>query len=285
LARRDKGFMSCIVPDEGYQFYSIDLASGEPTVTTHFSQDRNYYQACFGMVGKTPFYDENGILQIDDIYLMGASQHPAFKDRLREAFNSTYDGLTFAEKWLESEQSKEWLQKKELKDIRPPSKIAILGIGYGQQPKGMVFNARDNGFALSLKDARAFHYAYWNILFPGLRTLERRLQAQFQRDGHLVTTFGYRLVPKEPRLCFNYFIQAHVSGVIKVLEEKLYAVAPYMEPLVVIHDELFGQVPRARTDDAKVALDHAVASLNQELGWSVNIRTGYVLGNDAYEAK
>lgn len=285
LARRDKGLMSCIVPDDGYKFYSIDLASGEPTVTTHFSQDKNYYQACFGMVGKTPFYDENGILQIDDIYLMGASKHPAFSKRMLEAFNATYGGLTFAEKWCESEQSKEWLQKKELKDIRPPSKVAILGIGYGQQPKGMVLNARDNGFSLNLKDAKAFHYAYWNVLFPGLRDLERRLQAQFRRDGHLVTTFGYRLVPKEERLCFNYWIQAHVSGIIKVLEEKLYAAAPYLKPVVVIHDELFGQIPDNKIDDGKQKLQLATDSLNKELNWSVNIRTGYVIGANAYEAK
>lgn len=285
LARRDAGLMSCILPDEGYVFYSIDLASGEPTATTHFSGDPNYYEACFGMVGKTPYYRADGLLMIDDIYLMGASVDPVCKGLMRAVFDATYDGKTFAEKWVESEASKEWLQKKACKHFRPAMKVRVLGIGYGQQPKGMVLNAFDNGYDLKLKDAKAFHQAYWNTLFPGLRDLERKLQAMFRRDGHLVTTFGYRLVPKEERLCFNYFIQSHISGVIKVLEEKLYAIAPYAESIAVIHDELFGQIPADKVEDFRAKLTVATDSLNQDLQWSVSVRTGYVTGATAFDAK
>lgn len=282
LARRDKGLMSCLVADEGKAFFSIDLASGEPTVTTHFSGDANYYESCFGMVGKAPYYGDNGLLYIDDPYLMLASVSPITKAQMRAAFDAIYDGKTFAEKWLED---KEYLTKKVLHAIRPPNKISFLGLGYGQQPKGMVSSAYDAGFVLHLNDAKALNYSYWNVLFPGLRDLEKKLQIQFKKTGHLVTTFGYRLVPKETRLCFNYWIQAHVSGIIKVLEEKFYAAAPWAEPLVVIHDELVGQIPINQIEPTKRALELATASLNQELKWTVNIRTGFVTGTTLYEAK
>jgi DNA polymerase I-like protein with 3'-5' exonuclease and polymerase domains len=282
LARREKTLMSCLLPQAGNLICSVDLTSGEPTVTTHYSQDKNYFNACFGMVGKDPYYDENDLLQIDDIYLMGASVSPIGRQAVLDAFNDTYDGRTFAEQW---KLDKDYITKKVLKKTREFHKTLILALGYGQKPKGMVSNAYDNGYVLSMKDAKLFHHQYWNILFPRLGRLEAALQARFRETGSLVNQFGFRMVPENERLCLNYMIQSSVSGVIKVLEEFFYSKASYALPVSVIHDELLFEIPAGLEQQAREDMAWATEQLNAQLRWTVNVRTGFVAGNNWYEAK
>lgn len=281
LARKEKGLLGHVLPDEGYSFVSVDLSAGEPSVTSHFSGDRNYFNACFGMVGKEPYFDQQGILQIDDIYLMGASCSPVGSVAMQQALQEDYDGLSFTAAWM-SDPDK---VKSKLKQVRAFHKVLMLALQYGQGPKGMVHTAYDNGLSLSLKDAKDFHRAYWHTLFPGVRVLGERLKAQFNVKGYLINPFGYRLVPDADRLALNYFIQSSVSGIMKVLDEKFYALAPYALAVSVIHDELVFQVPTSMLDEAKEAMELATQSLNADLGWSIKIRTGWAVGQSLYEAK
>lgn len=105
LARRDRRLMECLVPDDGYITVSMDLAAGEPTVTSHFSQDKNYRYACFDGVGKAPFY-KDGVLMLSDIYLMTMSVSPLGREKMADAFkNARFDGRTFSEQWLIDDES------------------------------------------------------------------------------------------------------------------------------------------------------------------------------------
>ncbi len=281
LARKEPLLMSCLVPEPGHVFVSVDLSAGEPSVTSHFSKDPNYYNACFGMVGKEPYYDEKGILQIDDIYLMGASVSPTGKSAMLAAFNATYDGNSFSRQWvLDSE-----VVKATLKKVRSFHKVLMLAVAYGQGPRGMVNFAYDQGYSLTLKDARAFYAAYWETLFPGVKRLGDALKNQFKTRGYLLNPFGYRLVPESDYLALNYFIQSSVSGVMKVLEEKFYAITPEARFVTCIHDEAVFSIPEGLVDVAKVNMSKAVESLNTDLGWSVKIRTGWAVGHNLYEAK
>src|SRR4051812_17991420 len=99
LARRDLGLMSCIMPDEGWITVSMDLSAGEPTVTSEFSRDENYHAACFGMVGKRPFY-KNGILYLDDLYLMVCSVSPIGAKAMQDAWHAEWPAGSFADQWL-----------------------------------------------------------------------------------------------------------------------------------------------------------------------------------------
>jgi hypothetical protein len=281
LARREAGLLSYVLPEDGYSFVSVDLSAGEPSVTSHYSKDKNYYAACFGMVGRAPYYDQNGILQIDDIYLMGASVAPTGKQAIRDAFEADWGGRTFSERWLRDPEE----VKTKLKKTRSFHKVLMLALQYGQGPRGMVHNAYDNGLVLSLGDAQAFHHAYWHTLFPGVRVLGERLKAQLNVKKCLVNPFGYRMVPEADRLALNYFIQSSVSGLMKVLEEKFYAIASYALPVVVVHDEIIMQVPTDKLEEAKEAMRLAVESLNNDLNWSVKIRTGWQPGENLYAAK
>jgi hypothetical protein len=281
LARRDEGLMRCIGPEPGMTVVSADLGSGEPTCTAHYSTDQNYYDATFGMVGKAPYYTPQGVLKIGDIYLTTMSVSPIGRDTMRQAFNERYGGLTFAEKWLEDE---EFFTKKLLKKERQLHKILALGLSYSMGPKKLVAQARNSGHALPYKTAKEFFTAYWT-LFKDVKVLGERLQALFKRQGYLVNQFGYRLVPDADYKCLNYFIQSSVSGIMHVLCEKFFALAPWCRFITVIHDEIVFECPTDRLKEAKVLMQDAEKSLNEDLGWTVQVRVGWAEGRDWFEAK
>lgn len=274
LARRDPGLMQCLVADEGHTVVSIDLAAGEPVVIAHYSQDKRYRAAAFDMVGVQPYW-EDGILMIDDPYLMFASVSPLGKQQIRQAWDS---GVF--ESWLVDSEA----AKKKLKPIRALHKTLFLALVYGQGPRGMVNFSADQGLSLDYKIAKATHHSFWNELYPDVRRLGERLQIQLKRQGYLTNAFGYRLVPEE-RNALNALIQSSVSGIIKVFEEFLLVEAPYAQWVTCVHDESLVQVPDERLDDFRAAKERATDKLNHYLGWSVNIRTGFVEGKNWYESK
>ncbi len=279
LSRRDPGLMSCILPNPGNIVVSADLSAGEPTIASHFSRDKNYYAATFGMVGKEPYYDGD-VLMIDDIYLMVMSVSPIGKDVMRELFNTQFSGLSFAQQWVANAD----VIKGMIKDQRALHKILTLGLGYSMGPKKLVKSAYEKGHVLPLKTAQEFFKAYWT-LFAGVKDLGNRLEQKFKRDGYLVNPFGYRLIPDPSYKALNYFIQSSVSGLMHVLCAKFFALCPYAEFVTVIHDELIIEVPEHKQEEAKQLFYQAVDSLNNDLNWSVKIRCGWVTGGNWFTAK
>lgn len=279
LARRDFGLMSTIQADPGRTIVSIDLSSGEPTVTAHYSRDPNYLYATFDGVGKEPFY-RDGVLMIDDIYLMVMSVSPIGHKLMRDVFHNTYNGRPFTEVWL---TDPEFIQKTLLKTERALHKMLALALGYGMGPTKMVKQSRENGHDLNPKVAKQFFDAYWR-LFAGLRRLADRLAYQIERDGYIVNQFGYRLTPP-PHKGFNYLIQSSVSGIMHMFNAKLFALADYANFITVIHDELLADVPDDMVEQFRIHKEQATASLNSDLRWTTKIRTGYATGKNWYAAK
>lgn len=278
LARRDEKLLRCILPNPGHLVVSSDASAGEPTVTTHFSGDINYRFATFDGVGAAPYY-RGPILMISDIYLMVMSVSPIGRAKMKEAFDSKWNGKSFVDQWLEDPE----VIKTALKKDRQIHKILALGLGYGMGPKKMVLSMKDAGFELLFDDAKKFFNSYWQ-LFSGVRKLADRLGRQVEEKGYIINPFGYRMVP-EPQKAFNYFIQSSVSGLLNVYMAKLFAAAPYAHLLTIIHDELLIEVPTERLSEFKLAKDRAVDSLNTDLNWSVKLRFGAVEGNNWFEAK
>lgn len=279
LSRSEKRLMGCMIADPGKTLVSVDLSAGEPTVTTHFSQDKFYKLATFDMVGKDPYW-ENGILVIDDIYLMTASVSPLGREIIRDAWLGGIKGRPFIEVWREDSE----IVKGVLKEVRKLHKIIALALAYGLGPKGMVGHAAKHGYKLSLKVAREFYNAYWD-LFKDVRVLGKRLEAEWKRKGYLVNPFGYRLVPTEEYKCLNYFIQSTVSGIMNALMAKFFAICPEAEFVTVVHDEVLFMIPDEKLYKSKELMGMAVADLNEDLGWTVNVRSGWAPGKDLYTAK
>jgi hypothetical protein len=134
LARRSVELVGCIKPLPGHATVSVDFASGEPTVTSHFSRDPNYLYSTFEGVGKDPFW-KNGVLMIDDIYLMTMSISPIHRRRIEEAFRDSYDGLSFVEAWRKDPD----IVKKRIKKEREFTKAACLA-------EGTLIRVRDRGW-------------------------------------------------------------------------------------------------------------------------------------------
>lgn len=279
LARRDRRLMECILPESGFRTVSIDLGSGEPTVTSHYSQDPMYRYACFDGVGKTPYY-KNGVLMISDLYLKVMSVSPVGREKMADAFkNARFEGRTFAEQWLLNDEVVKSYFKKE----RQLHKMLALALGYGMGPTKMIKQAFDNGYIMDMKTARAFYQAYWE-LFAGVRALADRLARQIKSKGFIVNEFGYRMTPP-PHKGFNYLIQSTVSGIMHAFVAKLMAIAPYARFSTIIHDELVADVPECKVLEFRKAKEEATDSLNRDLGWTVAIRTGFAVGQNWYEAK
>jgi DNA polymerase I-like protein with 3'-5' exonuclease and polymerase domains len=278
LARRYKNMMSAIKAHPGETIVSIDLSAGEPTVTTHFSGDKNYRWATLDGIGKAPEY-HNGVLLIDDVYLMTASVSPMHAQIMIDALKRDWGGKSFQQQWLEDSE----VIKAALKSHRQVCKILALGIGYGMQPRKMVKQMYDQGYDLSLNNATAFFNNYWE-LFKDVKRLSNKLSNQVKSDGYLINPFGFRMTP-EPRKAFNYFIQSSVSGIMHVYLIKLMSIAPYARFISVIHDELLMSVPDHLLEQFRIDSQLATKSLNDDLQWTVNIRTGFAPGKNWYESK
>jgi DNA polymerase family A len=279
LARRDPGLMRCIKPLDGHTTVSLDLAAGEPTVTTHFSQDPYYRYATFDGVGKDPYY-KNGVLMISDIYLMTMSVSPIGRDLMWKTFHSGVDGRPFIDVWREDPDR---ITKGVVKKERELHKAICLGYSYGMGPKKTVKQCYEKGYDMDLKTARDFYKSYWD-LFKGVRRLSVSLGNRVKRDGYIVNPFGYRLTPNAFK-ALNFYVQSSVSGIMHIFNAKLFAIAPYAKFVTVIHDEVICDVPIDRIEDFRKAKEIATESLNDDLKWTVKIRTGFVFGGSWYEAK
>ena len=278
LARQDKGLMSCMVPDPGYVFVSIDMTAGEPSVTTHLTRDKMYRYVCFDGIGKAPFY-KNGVLMIDDIYLAYASVSPLFAEEVRKAFDEKYDGRTFSEQWLKDPE----VIKNRLKKIRKKSKVYALGFAYGLGSKKLVTQAFDQGDILSQEQAAQAYKAYWQ-LFKGIREYQNILSQAMTERGWLENPFGFRFTC-QPHVSFNYMIQSSVSSILNWFTSELMERAPYAQFVTIIHDELIAQVPVDKTDEYFKAKEEVVRDINDQLKWTVDLRFGFATGKNLFEAK
>lgn len=278
LARRNKELMSAILFDDGKTGISIDLSAGEPSVTSHYSQDKNYRYACFDGVGKAPFY-QGKTLMIDDIYLMTMSRSPVGSSIMRDAFHNTYRGVPFIDQWLDDPE----VIKAILKAERKIHKMLALALGYGMGPKKMVKQCYNEGYSLAYRDAKEFYKEYWD-LYKDVAKLAKKLSLAVKKRGWIQNAFGYRLVPEEHK-AFNYFIQSSVSGIMHMFGYYLFKEAPYAEFITCIHDEFLVQVPDAKLEDFRRDTQRATQHLNDQLKWTVDIRTGFAEGKDWYTAK
>jgi DNA polymerase I-like protein with 3'-5' exonuclease and polymerase domains len=149
----------------------------------------------------------------------------------------------------------------------------------------MVNFAADQGISLDYKTAKETHHQFWNVLFPGVRMLGERLEHQFEKQGYLYNEFGYRMVPERPQLALNYTTQSSVSGIMKLLDGFVANRAPWATWVTCIHDEMILTYPTERREETRLALQQATKDLNDYLQWSVNIRTGWAVGSNLFEAK
>lgn len=295
MARRHIPFMQCITSDDGMLFVSQDVVALEPSITAEMSQDPMYLYATLTGIGKSPYYD-GGVLMIDDIYLMSASQFPPTRGKLKDIVENHKlikvdnpkpkgqddlfilvrgdAGKSFAEWWvIDNELVKDYCKK----PVRNFAKVACLGIGYGMGWKKFRTTAEENGTELTPQEAKGTIDAYWE-LFKGLKRLRDSLKWEVKKSGFIKNPFGYRCTPDDHK-AMNSFIQSSASGVLDVYILKLFEFCPYLEFVTLIHDEVIFSCPIELQDKLKLDSDFVAESLNSDLGWSVPIRFGTKIAN------
>lgn len=276
LARKSKPFMSKILPDPGMIFVSQDIVSLEPSVTAEMSGDPMYRYATQGGIGQRPYYNPKGVLMIDDVYLMSASNCPVTKQKLAEIFHqhTMPTGRSFPDQWLVdgvtgTEVCKDYAKA----SVRNFAKVKCLGAGYGMGARKFRTTAEENGVVLSHAESKAAIEAYW-ALFSGLKALRDSLSWEVKRKGFVVNPFGYRCTP-DAHKAMNSYIQSSASGVLDVFMMKLFSAAPWLKFVAPIHDECIYQCPIERLQEARETSSACIDSLNKDLGWSTPIRIGF----------
>lgn len=182
LARQDKGLMSCIVADKNMVFVSIDQTAGEPSVTTHLTKDRMYRYANFDGIGKKPFY-QNGVLMVDDIYLMYASVAPIFQAEVKKAFEETYPEGDFGKQWLKDPE----VIKTRLKRVRKNAKWQCVS-------GNTLIRVKDKGY-VKIKDIdltdKVWDGEEWvshsGVISQGFKSV-RSFDGVYMTPDHLVLT-------------------------------------------------------------------------------------------------
>ena len=275
LARRDEPFMRCWQADG--VFVSKDFTSLEPTITAELSKDTYYRYATYDGIGKTPYIDADCVLMIDDIYLMTASVMPGIKDDILKFFS---DPANRAQWVADSEVIKD---HPTIKPLRKKAKPACLGFNYGMGPKRFVQQCYDAGLTISLEDSRRMYKAYWD-LYTGVNDLVNKLKALTKKHGYLVNGFGYRLTT-DPHKGYNAMIQSSASGVLDIYNLKFFAKCPWAQGVAIVHDEVIIDIPEDKVDITRRIQDECVQSLNEDLGFQVPMRMGYVVGKNFAEIK
>jgi DNA polymerase I-like protein with 3'-5' exonuclease and polymerase domains len=277
LARRDTEFMTCWEADPGTIFVSSDFSSLEPSVTAHFSQDPYYMYATYGGIGKEPYVNQDGVLMIDDIYLMTASVFPELRGPVIKYFQNPAN----CRQWVkDSEVCKE---DPIIKAPRKKAKPACLGFNYGMGPKRFVNQCYDAGINITHGEAKAMYKAYWS-LFKGIKLLTAKLEKLIDKQKFIENPFGYRLTT-EPYKGYNAFIQSSASGVVDVFNLKFFTHYPDAKFIALIHDESIYQIPEDKLEEARKIQQMCVDSLNEDLQFSIPMRLGFTPGKTFMEFK
>lgn len=294
LARGDKDFMRTIQADPGCCFISQDVIALEPTITAELSGDTRYLYATYHGIGKRPYYDHDGWLMIDDIYLMSASRFPSTKDVLWQVFHRGKfskvgkdwrveidgEGESFADLWVKDPDAVKDALKK---PVRGFAKVACLGIGYGMGARKFRTTSEEAGTVIDHATAKGTINAYWDG-YSGLKALRDTLSWTVKREGAIVNPFGYRCTPEDYK-AFNAYIQSSASGVLDVFILKLFSEAPWLKFVALIHDEVIYQCPNDRVEEAREIALRCEKSLNDDLGWSVPIRIGFKIAQTFADIK
>jgi len=279
LGRRDSGLMSALLPSSADNILiSADALGCEPTITSVYTGDRLYTHASLTGIGKEPYYEKD-VMLISDLYLMSMSFSPFGAAVLREAFAADWSGKTFAQQWLADDE----VIKTKLKKIRNIHKTCALAIAYGAGAAKIHKSVTESGFDVRFEDVQKFWYRYWDV-FSGIKAYADKQKQIVERQEFLVNPLGYRGTP-EPRKAFNWMIQSSVNPIIQNFTRFLLEEAPYAKFVTIIHDEVIIECPKVDLEDCRKAKEVAQDRVNAWLKWSLNMRFGFAVGNNFYEAK
>lgn len=276
-----RDYMSNLKADPGKMLVGSDGVSAEPTVISHYTNDPMYRYFCFDGIGKKPFYDNNGTLMIDYIYFGFGSRTPMFAEPLKEAFHTTWKGVSFADQWMDDKE----VIKNDLSYIKGHCKWICLALGYGMSKKGIYPKCIEAELDISHKMAMQTFDAYWN-LFKGIKNFKQGLEREYSNKGAIETVFGFRLTPPKKSNIFNSLMQGTVSGLFHLYDYLMMkGEEDWLEWVTCIHDSSIFQFPIEREQQFLEKKEKVTKIINEKLKWRLPVRFDYAAGSSFADTK
>lgn len=279
---REKRFAECIKAPPGELIMIPDFVSLEPAIQAHVSKDKHLRYCIYDGVGKRPFYDENGILWIDCIYLHVASYNKKFRDDLD----------IDADLWMIDSDA----VKEHNKPVRTPNKTIYLAWVYGSQvdtlKKQTIKKTKRPWTEAEIREViRSLKTA-----FPMLYMTTKRLQDEVKAKTYFTTEFGFPLtfasigsskISTKMHKCLNRKVQGTAAGVMKTFQLILLNNKPDWMKIVVPdwHDAFVGRIPVDKREEAETIVRKCNDILNSMLKWEFPLRISVGFGENLYAAK
>jgi DNA polymerase I-like protein with 3'-5' exonuclease and polymerase domains len=272
-------FGSCLVAPEGSSIVSVDYASLEPFLAAITSNDPLLMYAVDRGIGQEPYW-KNGILMVDDPYLMLGSTMKNFIGRINEHVTP--------QAWMEDSEA----VKKILKPERFIMKVTFLSSLYGAQPKKILETLLQNKVKITYKEVyQIFHDM--NTLFAGLTVFKHQLTKQALMDGFVNNPLGFpcHIQNTPSHKVFNKYIQSTGAMIMKMTIDYLWSHIKDREediiPLIInLHDAFFLLSRDECIEEVKgIIYDKTLTKVNEDLDFIAKLRMSIDIGKNFYEIK
>lgn len=265
-----KEVLECFRPAPGCVLVDSDVASLEPKVMAHFSQDPKLLEL-YASGRPHDVYLYVGI-QVD------ADTGPAIADIYRPD-SPTKESVAAA--------------KAAFKAKRQIYKVLHLSASYGASARKLHQTLNLSGVPISMKEVEAMHWRYWNELFRGLKDWGWALRAEREdRGGWILNGRGRPLCIPDHRVkdITNAFTQSTghdclltlVYYIDRLRRERSVPMRPWIPDL---HDQTIWEVPAERAEDAVAVFRDAYEALNRELSADIKIVGDISVGRSLYDLK
>ena len=285
-----KGFI--LIRDRG-QTFVVGNCSAEATVQSSLTLDDNLAYQTFDGAGKPPYYNDSGLLMINDPYIALSSISPIGKQIIEEAYyNRTFEGLSFVEAWLENPNYIK--EDKKIKAARNFNKACWLGLSYGLKPvafspddteHGLQNNARKQGYFISAEQAKGVYNAFWGM-YSKIKEYKDKLTTVYKNGVVLTNPLGFRLKPSKPSDVYNALLQSSIASIMSYIEYSLEenSKIPY-EFIMRYHDELVLEVREDLADKLIKDIFKVEEEINNLLKFKYPVRLDPKIARNFYEGK
>jgi len=295
-----KGMVHCVTIPSGFilvrdrgQTFVVGNCAAEATVQSSLTFDKNLAYQTFEGIGKEPFYDEKGLLMINDPYIALSSISPVGSEIIKEAFdNQLFDGMPFSKAWLVNPDLIK--DDKKIKAARKFNKAAWLGLSYGLKPvshdpddteHGLQNNARKSGYFISAEQAKGVYNAFW-AMYSGIYNYKQGLIKAYKNGDLLLNPIGFKLKPTKPSDVYNALLQSSIASIMSLMEYFLEEESTIKYDFIMrYHDELILEVKKEEAQELIATMRRVEDKVNSILKFKYPIKLDPKVANNFYEGK
>ena len=284
LNRGSKACVGSLVPEEGKVFISQDVTSAEPNIILNMSQDATLYEVLYGMKDKRPYWNNNGLLMTDSLYISTMSKTNLIKRFLTEKFIEDY--------FRDSETVK---TEREFKKVYKVCKISVLALTYGcsvgnpRKQNGLYNILKLANHELPLNEVKEIYNSYWNAL-PDVARFRDNVTAfaeKCKKENKPFFNYGGFILPsKQPHKAFNYSIQSFLSSWVRKLLHTMEKEGVFNKDcrlVCVVHDEIVVEVTKGKEEDYRTKVFKAMDDTNEFFNLKYPLQLGFNVGENFYD--